>query len=223
MNSGLPLTKPYDYFVQVLKDTVCRGHCGVKLSNRKNAAICRSRGLGKFGKRCVKHSPLPSGAYYACMYKMKTGQMKGRFCNSPLGGGNTLFCSVHSQWNEHKCSVNQADFQILQKDLNFRAYVFCVFSRGISAIFPNIPSDVMVLIKGFFDDHDQLADLKRISRPIEQVKIISLEDQLESKEKELRVLREKEKQLQVLQELLSKVTQEPPAKKDQGKEGDYRP
>ena len=159
----LNLSRPQKYYSDVLEHVNCFGVCGTKTSKRKNATLCKQRKFAKYGGKCVRHSRLPPGSEYTCMYKSGRGATKGKFCDSALTNHH-LFCSAHTRWKWHKDFDGQVDVQLLEKDHQFKQYVFLVFERGLKKIFTDLSDDIFIMIKDLFMSQNPFDTLKRIRR-----------------------------------------------------------
>lgn len=94
-----------------LVHTILWGCCNAKMiptSTRKNAARCVNERTTKYGRRCKNHSTLPTGQYYACMFKKRAGPNRGKFCTKPLHPYHKFFCSAHATRENEQTILLQA-------------------------------------------------------------------------------------------------------------------
>lgn len=158
--STLPLSRNTDYYYKILDDAFCDGQCNATVTKRMVHFPCESRKLAKYGGRCHKHSVLPPGSVYTCMYQFKHGHTKGKFCGCPLTSHHIL-CTQHLKYNWAKSHDDQADVQIIERELRYRLSLFNVFSRGIMLTWPMM-SDIIPFIEDMYLQHSPMEAIRRV-------------------------------------------------------------
>ena len=189
----LTLSKPTEYYRKYLdldfctpaRSTYCDGRrtCNTQISADANDR-CSSKALAKYGGKCMRHSVLPDNAVYTCMYKFITGEQKGEFCVRSLEK-HRLFCNTHScgiyNLELHVPFPERIDVQLIEKDIQFKEYVFIIFQRGLKRLYPGLQDDTFSLIKDNFMDQNPFDTLKHVRYLLDQTHLDSYASELISR------------------------------------------